>query len=669
MPPPAAAEVAGQLFSAVEEASRRLLAGLEETAVVALPDGGTLAISKLGHATENGISVEMPGPVDVSLPAGTFASLGVDSSEMAIVTAAFDASSTSVAGLGSRADADKGGEHIEVASLAVIELRDLNSGSSLDVNGLIEPISFVLPGNFSPGITCAYWDDQAHGWSTNGVWTSTSNEVGGRIECQTTHLSLFGGIIRSILETLACMNVLNMLNAEAMKEILGGSWLTSMGAAMVGGFFTMLGGAFAVAAFLDHWRWKVHHWQDAFLMVYKPASGTTVPATNGGGMCMGGLCMCCLWVQESDVLRQALDDIVSSWFEYFGDVRTAIESCIDCIGTDLAAIGTGIFSGQLSALTHKVAAKTMIFAARRNTAAHLFMNPELVSLVLDDEDLADYLLEQNAHSGGVNWRRNSSQAEAWAGLREEISHYTLQNIRKQGRRRRMDYLKSVIMLCLAENPIGALFVHDILRSCKMRVFLFSAEMLGALAVSCLFFERAGMVKGKLRGGGGCPTDDNDDGFDAAKTIGRFFVISLGCLLVAGIPVHMLSSLQTKCFKVMSEPPGSEAWAKQLRAWRLQERMVAVLTTLYSMLCTFYIVTFVANIGSAEHTEWSTTGALAIFQDVLLLPFMTALVVPMAAQAILALHLRISRACRERFTREVCEIFHDNSNAMLPIERL
>lgn len=153
---------------------------------------------------------------------------------------------------------------------------------------------------------------------------------------------------------------------------------------------------------------------------------------------------------------------------------------------------TAICSGRVSHMTHKMTANVMIFVSRRDTAANLFMNPEVVSFVLNDEDLAYYLVQESIPSGSVDWRTNQSQAEAWARLREQIRSYTLENITKQGHRRLMHYLKTVCMLCFAENPIGALFVLDIFSSCKQRVFIVSTQLLGALAMSCLFFEQGGL---------------------------------------------------------------------------------------------------------------------------------------------------------------------------------
>ena len=45
-------------------------------------------------------------------------------------------------------------------------------------------------------MTCAYWDEEEHRWSIQGVTTiGTSN---GELRCETTHLSIFAGAPRFI---------------------------------------------------------------------------------------------------------------------------------------------------------------------------------------------------------------------------------------------------------------------------------------------------------------------------------------------------------------------------------------------------------------------------------------------------------------------------------------
>lgn len=703
------------MLGAVKETSAKLLGVLEDsnesTVVAKLPDGGTMAVNKLedalseelgdalaealaafeeGGAYGDGegygsyssgedvaeerpvpsVDVEVPGTdIDIALPVTVFASLQVKANvapaDIAMVVTAFDPESANIKGLGKRPEPEEGGVKVEVLGAASIDLRDLASGDALSVEGLRHPIQFSLGANFSAGMKCAFWDEEEKAWSTRGVWASRSNVPGEKIVCKTRHLSLFGVLLETLVEQLTCTNVLNLMNAEAFQEVLAGTWMSTPSAAMFGGILGLLLLTFMAAALVDRGRFR---FKDEFLLVHMAGGGDAPaqPAQPGGGALVRSACFCWLWAQESDVLRQAVDDIASNWCKTFAEVRTAVESCANCLKADASAIRSVIFSCQLTGLTGNVAAKMLLFTSRRSAAAALFLSEDVVSFVLDDADLARFLVHHLAE-GDPGWRTADTaeqQAMAMTGMRDEVTDYLLHMIDRQGRHRH-SVVKAFLMMLVAQNPIGELFVMDIFKSCKQRVMIFSAQTLGALAVSCVFFEATGMAKGKVKGKG-C---GGDEAFNPTEKLARFALIALGCLLVAGLPVQLLTSLQTKKFVVMKSPPGSEAWRRQLKVWRFQERLVFVLGAMYISACIFYIVMFLANIGDEDHNEWSLTGLLTIAQDVLLIPFAMALLVPLMSQVVLHVHVHFSGATRESFTRHVRELLHSSSNAMLPIERL
>ena len=41
--------------------------------------------------------------------------------------------------------------------------------------------------------SCAYWDEEAHRWSLEGVRTLRTEQ--GYLSCETTHLSIFGAVV------------------------------------------------------------------------------------------------------------------------------------------------------------------------------------------------------------------------------------------------------------------------------------------------------------------------------------------------------------------------------------------------------------------------------------------------------------------------------------------
>jgi len=100
-------------------------------------------------------------------------------------------------------------------------------GTRIDVQNLTTPMKMRLKAD-DPNATCAYWDESTARWSTEGVQTLSSKEPG-FIQCSTTHLSIFAGIIevavRNVLLRLECSTLGLLLQLEALKKLLDGEWL------------------------------------------------------------------------------------------------------------------------------------------------------------------------------------------------------------------------------------------------------------------------------------------------------------------------------------------------------------------------------------------------------------------------------------------------------------
>ena len=70
-------------------------------------------------------------------------------------------------------------------------------GSKIPVSGLYPPMLMVLEVD-RPGATCAFWDEEAAKWSEEGVATVATIPPSS-IACTTRHLSIFGGILSTIV--------------------------------------------------------------------------------------------------------------------------------------------------------------------------------------------------------------------------------------------------------------------------------------------------------------------------------------------------------------------------------------------------------------------------------------------------------------------------------------
>lgn len=559
-------------------------------------------------------------------------------------------------------------KELTVAGAAVIDLWTLESRRLLEVKSLDEPIAFSLPANFTTGMLCAYWDEEKFKWSTDGVWAG-NNVPGEPIKCLTTHLSLFGAIIRGIIETVECSTVMDLLTAHAVKETLRGHWLTTMGAKVFAAHIALLLLLFIIGARLDYKRHEHGHWKDSFLLVQEVVPDLHLHSSSierdHSGYCMPlatTFCVCCIGLKDNQILRDAIDDIGSSWFEYFGEVRTALEECVGCMQANTMAVGFGLSMHHVRKATHAMAFNFILMSSRRKAAATLGVSDDLLSFVVEDEDIGNYLADQRLPGIG-DWRNASSQGEAWAALRREVCETICANTRRQGSVR-PGFFATVASLFLLKNPIAELFVRDVFISCKLRVLLFACSMVATFTMCCVFFEASGLAKGKARAG--CNTD-NEDGLVLGETIGRFFVVSFACLLIADLPVYVMSALLAKDFKKIAAGP--QALSKQLRIWKVQERLVWLVGLTFLILCGLYTSLFLASVGDQDHKDWSTTMGLALLQDVIIFPFGLALMVPLMAKVFLSTHVRLSGETKENYMRKVTLEFFEKSNAMLPIEVL
>lgn len=101
---------------------------------------------------------------------------------------------------------------------------------SLDlfVNGtalkdLVQPIQFTLAASDGgQSADCAFWDEELNEWSRTGV--SLVSIQNGTIVCATTHLSVFGAILKSIIAALACSNAAAIFSLQGLRNLTSRPW-------------------------------------------------------------------------------------------------------------------------------------------------------------------------------------------------------------------------------------------------------------------------------------------------------------------------------------------------------------------------------------------------------------------------------------------------------------
>lgn len=263
------------------------------------------------------------------------------------------------------------------------------------------------------------------------------------------------------------------------------------------------------------------------------------------------------------------------------------------------------------------------------------------------------------------WRKDTDQFTAWSHLRDEVNEVLLARARQ--RHSKWEAIVNIGHDLIYHNPIGEIFAIDIHRSAKEKAVILAAELLGSFVLVAVFFQGAGMAKPKDQEQADMCSDDDDEPFGAR--IGRFIVIALASLFIAGMPVTILESLMTKGFKKVEGDRGSEAWRRQLKAWKIQRGLFWIFAVLYLCFCLAFLLVFIANIDADSHWDFTFAGGLGVVQDLLAFPLMVALLIPTAARCWLRVHARATNTTTDHLVRRACVSLHRNTNMMLPMEQV
>jgi len=97
---------------------------------------------------------------------------------------------------------------------------------------LPEPLELSIPldQNTTEDGECAFWDTNTNSWSTEGVSTlSIDNRVAA---CQTTHLSLFAFVLRTIAQIFICSAASAIFSVDGLRNLRRSHWAGSVPAAL-----------------------------------------------------------------------------------------------------------------------------------------------------------------------------------------------------------------------------------------------------------------------------------------------------------------------------------------------------------------------------------------------------------------------------------------------------
>lgn len=513
-------------------------------------------------------------------------------------------------------------------------------GMPLNVSGLEDPILLTLP-HASSRASCAFWKDEDMMWSFQGLMGNPLNKTSGQgLECQTRHLTFFGAIIKGFLMAVNCAQ-LQLLTIAAFKELFRGDWFVSPFALLYWFLLLCLAVLLTLACVMDFST--KHLWDDSVSLVpQRPRAPDEVAAADAEEpepfsvmSCMAAPFQFCF----SSAWRDILDEIASRWFSYFGEVRECCESICGSIG-----LPSGTGPGFTARIAHILVKSLVSNASSRYVSASLRISMDMVNFIMDDKELGNVVLEAARQSVDGEGLANP-RLEAWARLHDQAvqcidKHWELHSTW-------CGMPRAIAMIFCMSNPVVGMFYTCYFQTRSQRVMVFICELLGALMMSCVFFEASGGAASKNQENKECESEG------MWEEMGQLIAIAVASLLIAGIPVLLISSLHSRSF-VTIDYEGCNAWKKQLRSWQVQDRLFWCAGGLYSCFCGFFVAVFLANVGSEDHGSFGVALLVQLSEEEFLIPLAMALCLPVLTTLAVSLAWYLKGGSKAHFLKECRE---------------
>jgi len=659
-PAPTAAPVTMAAIGRVENsvldallASNALNAVVTATGIVSVAQ--VLNISD--NASNGSVRVDLVDlGASVIFPLPLFADVGLRDAIM--VASTVDSSALATFAEGPRTTSE--GVTQELVSAISISLFGLD-GNRTSVSDLAEPIRFSLPNSSASGLTCAWLDEGAGEWTTEGVYAD-GFAADGSVWCATSHLTFFGAILSGFLSTLQCSQA-SLLAADSYVELMNGTWYDSVGTQLL---FLVLAGLnvmVAAACVLDEIERRRGFWKTEYFLIANAAAPAMGMAALAAGVDVGqgNPAGCTEGVVGG--LKEAVDDLLGTFFAYLGDIRSVLEELMVC------EFEGGFF--------HVFALRAMSKSVLRSTSASYLLLADDVEALLSED--VDQLISPKQESTGdaddavaeafrrssldcgnfdhvfdVDGEANTSQSAvtlAGAGLfspgavrrhrrltelRDHVLEHQRYNVNRHANWCHL--ARSLVMSVLVHGPAGSVFCRSITISHSLRALFLCCDLLGSMMLATFFCSATGGALSK-KSSKGCASDclDPDSGVDSATCaymhFGRLVAIGMVSTLIAGVPISIMNSLHQREF-VRVAYEGSPDWRMQLRKWRRNDAIIWVLGPAYCLFAVNYVCLFFANVASYDQGQWMISASVGFFEDFVLLPLVVGFVVALLALVLL-----------------------------------
>lgn len=500
----------------------------------------------------------------------------------------------------------------------------------VDVSGLDQSLVLGMPVNhtenntMSPPPACGFLDEGRN------LWVDLPGELTwGRLTCYSTHLTLFGALLKGFLDALMCSQ-LHLFSRESFQRLSRGSWYATRVAGIFWGFVAVLGTLMLSAVFMDYRRLKrgFSFTDEDFLVPLTDYQGDTdfqeTRSRHAGCMATAGDCVagCKDQCLDTGTCRDIADELISSKLAWFSKVRMLLEKCCSGGSAGQGAGGSGQESKAM-VLMHSVVDAMVMSSARSQVSASLGISSDTVDFVGTDEAFADIVLKADAKELPACWAVNLS---VWRELHRTVIAETDRHWHQHGP---WALPVAVVRLLVVGNPIVSLFLADCFISAKLRMLLYTAEISGTWMVSGLFMVSTGGASSALNGA------ECTEAANIWEELGRIIAVSTFSLILGALPVSLLGSLHSREFK-KCDYKGCPEWKEQMKHWRQRDKMLVIAASAYIAFCFMTMMLFLANVAEEDQPEWGVSGAISLGEEVVLLPAFMALVTPMATVLLLLL---------------------------------
>jgi len=501
-------------------------------------------------------------------------------------------------------EASKVDPTVGVAALAgpQASVRMLSTATLQDAEGtqnLVEPILVTLLASRAEGIECAFWNETTGRWSSRGLSKVESQPSGSddatRLVCSTSHLTVFAAILGKLEEAAACANV-KVFSSDGLKAIFEGDWWGRPPAVLLWTIVLFQSGLLLWTARRDIRDRRQGVWRDADFLT------TNRAYISHDSLCSALRSLICQKFapcMRSSALR-ARPSTVQRAFDTGTSPTRKSTAALSSSSTTLARSVLDTVSSQAASklALHMLASKHQIAASdlRKLIRGASGKTPQGSRTSLASSSASHMSLARLALTSRVHAERHRAY---W--------HF----FRSSG------FLFQVWMFYATMHPWMKLGHLSITIGAFPRALFLTAKLLGALALSALYFDASGEALNHRS-----PEVCEQKGLQ--MVLWRNIAVGLCSAMLSMFPIVIMLKLSRRRFVYGECWDDGERRLSYMRWWRFQDVSAVVLGLLYCWLCTFYLLAFFANIGRSSEASWLVSAAAALLREFIFLPLMVSL---------------------------------------------